>query len=107
MSMSQPAISAGVTSRPMPRGLATADLADVFGPAASELGSIPRSTIIASARTTRRPRNDCGECLGDFDILHLAVAAQMPSLNAVVVVDRIHAAHLAQLRLARLHVTGL
>src|SRR6478672_411528 len=45
--------------------------------------------------------------LSDFDILDLTIGLHMPGLDAIVVVDRIDAADLAQLRLARLHIAGL
>ena len=45
--------------------------------------------------------------LRNLDILHLAILVHVPGLDAVVVVDRVHAADLAQFVLARLDIAGL
>src|SRR4029079_13261360 len=45
--------------------------------------------------------------LANLDILDLPVRPQRPGLDAVVVVDRVDPADLAQRVLARLHVAGL
>src|SRR5262245_238854 len=117
MSISQPAISSGLRSRPMPRPavvLATPVLpADDLGAAAiSTCATQPITRAIAAANPSRAklerdpmPRSR-RSVLRHFDILNLAILAQMPGLDAVVVVDRINATELAQLGLARLHVTG-
>src|SRR4051794_20201138 len=98
MSMSQPAISSGFASRPMPRCFAAPVCVtrfDAFGAAATF------APIIASAITPNRTR------LRHFDIFNFAVLLHVPGLDAVVVVDRIDAAIFAELGLARLHVSGL
>src|SRR3954452_2955002 len=98
MSMSQPAISLGLASRPMPRCFCasawTAGL-DAFGAAATPAPIIARIPAASRAR------------LRHFDILNLAVLAYVPGLDAVVVVDRIDAAIFAELGLAWLYITGL
>src|ERR1700682_3464899 len=83
--MSQPATSAGVAARPIP-SLRSPALADAAASSAQA-----RSAV----------------ALGYFDILDLTVALHEPGLDAVVVVDRVDAADFAQLRLGRLHITGL
>ena len=66
----------------------------------------------ACARATAPPRADHADQRqsdsepNDFDILGLPGRADQPGLDAVVVVDRVDAAHLAQLVLGRLHVAG-
>src|SRR5436305_13811642 len=81
--MSQPAISCGVAAWPMfsLRSVANAD---------------PLKSASASSASLRH-----------FDILDLAIRLYQPGLDAVVVVDRVHTANLAQLILARLHGTSL
>src|SRR5690242_17605821 len=98
ISMSHPAISAGLASRPMPRCLNVSEgvcswLA--FGAAAT--APAPIATMLAPNSAP----------LTHLDIFDLAVLLDMPGLDAVVVVDRIDAAVFAKLRLARLHVAAL
>src|SRR5882724_9892987 len=83
--MSQPAISAGVAARPSP-----------------SLRS-PANAVPVTATNTNRMRT----ALRHFDILDLAIGLHQPGLDAVVVVDRIDAADLAQRVLRGLHVAGL
>src|ERR1041384_8464973 len=42
-----------------------------------------------------------------FDILDLAIRLHQPGLDAIVVIDRVDAAYLAQLGLGRLHIAGV
>src|SRR5687768_15340095 len=82
--MSQPAICPGVAACPMPSLL----------PCANAGALAASSTAIASV-------------LADLDILNLAVRLEMPGLDAVIVIDRVDAADLAQRVLGRLHIAGL
>src|SRR5262245_53979099 len=91
--MSQPAISAGVASRPRPN-LRSPPCAVTLNARSSS--SEMRAALRAAAAALRH-----------LDILNLATGLHQPGLDAVVVVDRIHAADLAQLVLGRLHVAGL
>src|SRR5581483_6170853 len=43
----------------------------------------------------------------DFDILDLTIGLNVPGLDAIVVINGVDAADLAQLGLGRLHITGL
>src|SRR6187431_2737174 len=98
MSMSQPAISSGFASRPIPRRLAPAAWAACsafFGAAATPAPARARMAALSNAQS----RN--------FDILNLAIFAHVPGLDAVIVIDRIDAAVFSQLRLAWLHIAGL
>src|SRR6185436_12740811 len=99
MSMSQPAISSGLASRPMPSGF---DAEACFA-----VGAFCATAIIpALATTPARTLAASVASLADFDILDLAVLVQLPRLDAVVVVDRVDAAEFPQLRLARLDVAA-
>src|SRR5688572_19949594 len=99
--MSQPAISAGLASRPMPSGLrAVASGLPAWDFGAAEMIPPPA----AASASTPMPR---AASLRNLDILNLAVLVQMPGLDAVVVIDRVRPAQPAQLRLARLHVAAL
>ena len=62
---------------------------------------------LCCARTEAGSNGRCEhEALRHLDILHLAVAAEMPCLNAIVVINRAHAAVPAQFRLGRLDIPG-
>src|SRR6056297_1280249 len=80
---SQASISSGSAGRPMPSFSAMA------GAARAEKMAAP----------IRRSRY--------FDILCLPVRLDPPSLNSIVVIDRVEPANLAKLVLRRLHVAGL
>src|SRR5438874_6492073 len=56
--------------------------------------------------TTPQPSPARTKSLANLDIFGLAVRVHQPGLNAVVVIDRVDAADLAQLLLARLHIAG-
>src|SRR5262245_51017329 len=98
MSMSQPAISCGVASRPMPSRFAGSGLF---------FGAAPRSAVTPNAISAQTPQATRPKSLRDFDILDLAALVQMPRLDAVVVIDRVDAAYFTKFALARLHVAGL
>src|SRR5688500_2352152 len=82
--MSQPAICSGVAGWPMPS----------FLPCANAGALAMSMSAIASA-------------LADLDILNLTVRLEMPGLDAVIVINRVDAADLAQRVLGRLHIAGL
>src|SRR5262245_66606638 len=98
--MSQPAISSGVAARPMPSRLAPASGCVAWTLPAARRAScarpLPITTRLAAAARSNASRH--------FDILHLAAAAHVPGLDAVVVVDGVHPADLAPPGLGRLHV---
>src|SRR6187431_2814259 len=103
ISISQPAISSGLAWRPMPSGFACVAAVCLGAAPPTPPAATPSASVAAvNIAIVREDRES-----GHLDILNLAVAAQMPGLDAVVVVDRIDAADLAQLGLARLHIAGL
>src|SRR6056297_2731924 len=81
---SQAAISSGSASRPSPYS--------------------PGHTAVAVALTVS-PATSVN--LRNFDILCLPIGPHPPCLNTVVVIDRVFAAHLAQLRLGGLDIAGV
>src|SRR6056297_1954330 len=81
---SQAAISSGSASRPSPYS--------------------PGHTAVAVALTVS-PATSVN--LRNFDILCLPIGPHPPCLNTVVVIDRVFAAHFAQLRLGGLDIAGV
>src|SRR4051794_24358242 len=85
--MSQAEISSGSAGRPNP----------IFAGFSAALAvAIARTPITTNATGL----------LAELDILDLAIAAHQPALDAVIVVDRVDAANLAQFLFARLHIAG-
>src|SRR5260221_11883760 len=107
MSMSQPAISCGLAARPMPSRFAAAPCAAGFCAAGFCGEAFGAAAMIPAPVTTpaSAPRASTTS-LADLDILDLAILVQLPRLDAVVVIDRVEAAILAQLGLARLHIAA-
>src|SRR5262249_61085371 len=98
----QPAFSPGGAARPTPRRWAAARAG--AGGGAAGRGERPASCARPPPITTRLAAAARRIASRHFDILHLAALAQVPGLDAIVVIDGIHPADLAQLGLARLHV---
>src|SRR6185312_4948561 len=87
-SMSQAATSSGVATRPMP---------SLPPAAASEASCAVATMAVPNSNPAAKPS------LRNLDILDHSVGADMPGLDAIVVVDGIGAAHRAQFLLGRLH----
>src|SRR5690242_2826488 len=67
---------------------------------------MPSFLPCASAGVLAASSSAMTSALADFDILNLAVRLEMPGLDAVVVIDRVDAADLAQCVFGRLNVAG-
>src|SRR5262245_22291604 len=92
-------MSAGVAGRPNPNGGADAGCSAWAG---ASTGSNTTDTRSKHPRLARRD--------GVFlrvDIGYLPLGADLPALDAVVVIDRARAAHIDQLRARRLDIAGL
>src|SRR5690349_10002488 len=92
-------MSAGVAGRPNPNGGAGAGWTAWAAASAGTNTTEPRSR---DARPARRS----GVCLR-VDIGYLPIGRDLPALDAVVVVDRVLAARVDQLRARRLHIARL
>src|SRR4051812_21274599 len=97
-SVSHALISSGSAGRPSPSFAAV-----LTGSRAAICWATPGAI---EAMAALQPSAARMKSLADLDILRLTVRVHQPGLNAVVVIDRVDAADLAQFVLARLHVAG-